>query len=130
MFISYPMVEALKHQSKSLNFKDLKVQAGENINYKKLVNDDTFNELKQINRYTEETWHQLIDLHLCKVNYIINGDFTFPQYYFNQTDIFLKQLEKYINVDYTVGVLSSFPVFLFDYYGYEYLLRLISDDRQ
>ena len=42
-----------------------------------------------------------------------------------QFDLFLKQLEKYIEIDNVVAVLSAFPIFLFDYYGYSFISELI-----
>jgi len=125
LFISYPMVEALKHFSESINFDTLKVKAKENIKYKDLVNKEAQKELKQIKKYTKEIWIQLIDLHLKKMNFIIEKDFSFPNKNFSQDEIFSKQLEDYINVDFTVSVLSSFPIFLLDYYGKKYILNLM-----
>ena len=36
LYISYPMVESIKHFSEELDFKNLKVEAKKNIKYKKL----------------------------------------------------------------------------------------------
>lgn len=128
LFISYPMVEALKHFSDDIEFKTLKVRAKENIGYKQIVDFQAHKTLKQINKYSKEIWLQLIELHLNKTNHLVNEDYSLPKNIIHQNDIFLKQLEKYINVDSTVAVLSSFPVFLFDYYGYKYICRLLNKD--
>lgn len=126
IFISYPMVEALKHFSDSIDFKHLKVDAKEKVNYKKMVSDECNNQFIDLTKYTREMWIQLIELHLKKKNYIVNDDYSLPTENVSQNDIFLKQLEKYISKDSTVAVLSSFPIFIFDYYGYDIIKKLLS----
>ncbi len=128
LFISYPMVEALKHYSDSKDFKLLTVKAKEKIGYKKLVNEECNNELMHLTAYTKDIWIQLIELHLKKMNHIVKEDYSLPTKNISQNEIFEKQLEKHINIDFTVAVLSSFPVFLFDYYGFEFISELLSDN--
>ena len=117
LFVSYPMVESLKHFSKTINFKELKVKAKKNIKYKNLVSQEASSNLINFTIYTKEKWVSLIKVHLMKSNYILTDNYSLPNDITNQIDIFNKQLEKYIKIDSTVGVLSSFPLFLFDYYG-------------
>ncbi|WP_222164643.1 hypothetical protein [Edaphocola aurantiacus] len=118
LYISYPMVEALRHISEpETNFKDLKVECKVNINYKKVVHDTCMKCYSQYKKYDEETWNSVICLHLMKMNYIVNGSYEYPNGNISQLDLFYSQQQKYINIDSTIGVLSSFPVFLFDYYG-------------
>jgi len=125
LFISYPMVEALKHFSNSMLFEQLKVKAKKNIKYKHLVSTEADKELIQINKYTKEIWIQLIELHLNKMNFITNDSFSLPIQIISQYEIFKNQLLKYINIDSTVAVLSSFPIFIFEYYGQDYIFDLI-----
>ncbi len=101
LFISYPMVEAIKHYSNSIDFKQLKVKAKENIKYKNIVhlNSDTI--YRDLTVYSKEIWILLINIHLKKMNYIINDDYSIPKEIVSQYNIFLKQLEKYINADST-----------------------------
>lgn len=127
LFISYPMIEALKHYSDSTDFKQLKIKAKENIKYKKLVDDNSKPIHRDLTSYTRDIWIDLIAMHLKKMNYITNDEYSLPKEKNSQLDIFRKQLEKYINIDSTVGVLSSFPVFLFDYYGYSFIKKLLSE---
>jgi len=56
------------------------------------------------------------------MNYIVTDDYRFPTKYFSQLSIFEKQKEKY-KVPNEVGVLSTFPVFLYDEFGTEKLSR-------
>ena len=125
LYISYPMVEALKHITINNDFKDLKVDAKSNINYKHLVSIQARKELIDFRYYTKDTWLMLIDLHLSKMNYIANGNYTIPLSIIPQNIIFSKQEEKYINIDSTVAILSSFPIFLFEYYGHEFIVNLL-----
>jgi hypothetical protein len=126
LYISYPMVEAIKHISPAIDFKTLKVKAKVNIRYKNLVGNSCRENLKNFNAYSENTWKELLDKHLKKMNYIVTNKFSIPNVYIPQVDIFQKQLEKYINVDQTVAVLSPFPVFVFDYYGYEKIFKILN----
>jgi hypothetical protein len=129
LFISYPMVEALKHFSDSMDFMNLKVKAKENISYKQIVDKESNNDLKQVTKYSKTVWIQLIELHLKKMNYISNGNNKLPTNLITQSEIFLNQLDKYICKDLTVAVLSSFPIFIFDYYGIDYILKLVSEKK-
>lgn len=126
LFISYPMVEALKHYRASTDFKNLKVKAKQNINYKNLVHHNSDPGLRDFNAYTKDIWATLIAQHLMKMNFIVNNDYSVPSDNSSQEVIFQNQLDKYINLDSTVGVLSAFPIFLFDYYGEKYIMEMIS----
>lgn len=127
LYISYPMIESLKHYSELIDFKNLKVKAKENIRYKQLVNGEAKSELKQIKKYTKQIWLQLIELHLKKMNFVVNDDYSLPTSNSSQDNIFFKQLEKYIKIDSTVAVLCAFPIFLFDYYGHRYISQLFEN---
>ena len=59
------------------------------------------------------------------MNFIVNDDFSLPKESISQSEIFDKQLEKYINIDSTIAILSAFPVFLFDYYGFQTINKII-----
>jgi hypothetical protein len=120
LYVSYPMAEALKHICDYETFKDLTVECKKNISYKNIVHDSCIKSLKSLihcNSYNLETWKQLINVHLKKMNFVVNDSFTLPGDIISQFIIFSKQLEKYININSTVAVLSAFPVFLHDYYG-------------
>lgn len=125
LFISYPMVEAIKHISEAIDFKELAVNAKENINYKKIVSEECKSSLKDLTSLTYVNWLEIIQLHLKKMNYIVNGDFTIPKEHISQLEIFTNQLNKYLNANSTVSVLSAFPIFLFDYYGFKKIDELI-----
>lgn len=119
LYLSYPMVEALKHVEDFDTFEELKVLCKENIDYKKVVRQNGLESLKHIVKYDNQNWKALIDIHLKKMNKIVNNSYRFPSEVIDQSVIFDNQLEKYINVDQTIAILSAFPVFLHDYYGNE-----------
>ncbi len=117
LYISYPMVESLKHICDINDFKNLVVDCYENISYKSLVHRTSIDSFKSFNKYELETWNLLINLHLRKMNYIVRGSYSFPSEIFEQFLIYEMQLQKFIIPKSKVAVLNSFPVFLLDYYG-------------
>ncbi len=125
LLISYPMVEALKHFSDDNTFKFLKVKAKHNIHYKKIVSKEANKKLINFNSYTKEDWITLLNCHLKKMNYIVNNKYKIPNNSHSQIKIFKNQVDKYINNDCTVAVLSSFPIFLFEYYGVDFINNLL-----
>lgn len=125
LYISYPMVEALKHIEEYNTFKELKIASADFKNYKKIVSDNCIEHLKHFHLYDIETWNTVVETHLKKMNDLVNDTFTFPDAIIDQLTIFRKQLEKHINIYKTVAVLSAFPIFLHDYYGNEELRKRI-----
>jgi len=114
LFVSYPMVEALRHLKDDIDFKDTKAiseKAYKNISKEC---DECF---LHFNDYLEENWHTVISQHCQKANFIVNDTFEFPKNIIEQLKILEKQKEKYIDTEEKVGVLSAFPLFLLDYYG-------------
>ena len=135
LYISYPMVEAIRHYKDKDCFKSLTVKCKRNncpyINecleredclkephYKNIVANDSKPQLSNVNSFTEQVWQELITAHLCKANYLVNDAFTLPKSLMTQENIFSKQLEKHIcHKCPEVGVLSAFPLYVLDYFG-------------
>lgn len=147
MFISYPMVEALRHYRDMESFRDLTVKCKRancpwlqecetkddclaEPHYKRLVPTDNRPSLSNVNSYTFEVWKELITAHLCKMNYLVNDNFSMPQSLVSQQTIFDCQQVKHISHRCPeVAVLSAFPPFILDYFGIEGLLaKLVSDE--
>lgn len=126
LFINYPMIESLKHYSKLIDFKGLKIDAKKDIRYKHIVSINGDEIYRHFHLYTQEQWICLIGVHLKKMNYVVSDSYDFPTNNHTQSEIFFNQLEKYIEIDSTIAVLSSFPIFLFDYYGHDYIVELLS----
>lgn len=135
LYISYPMVEAIRHFKDHDSFKDLSVKCkGRNCpyqksckevetclhepHYKKQVGDEC-PEMSNMHQYkTLSIWKTLVKAHLCKMNYVVNDCYSLPEELVSQLEVFEKQLEKYIGQSCPkVAVLSAFPLFVLDYYG-------------
>ena len=121
LYVSYPMVEALKHINNYDDFKELTATITDNTSYKKRVDKEANNKYKQVNKYNKETWLELIKIHTKKVGYIVNSKYSYPEEENPQNTIFIKHKEKYIKPSKEVAILGSFPIFLVDYYGYKIL---------
>lgn len=126
LYISYPMVEAIKHVKTDVPFESVCVPAKQNIKYKKWVSEQCDQQYNQVGRYNTKQWQTLIDAHLCKMNGLMTDTFVWPSQYFPQSEIFDKQLEKHITRSGEVAVLSSIPMLLVDYYGTEKLRKTMS----
>lgn len=127
LYLSYPMVESLKHIENYDNFEHLKVPCKTDIAYKKIVSTNGLDNLKHFIKYDTETWKILITVHLKKMNKIVKNSYEFPNEIIDQIVIFNYQEQNYIKIDKTVGVLSSFPVFLHDYYGNQEIIKRLSE---
>ena len=125
LYISYPMVEALKHIEDYDTFKDLKVTCKTNTKYKNTVSKFCIEQLKHFQFYDFDIWKKLIGTHLSKMNQIVNDIYELPIEIIDQLTVFSNQLDKYIKIDSTVSILSSFPIFLHDYYGNIKLVTLL-----
>ena len=141
LYISYPMVEAIRHYKDLDSFKELTVKCKrancpykdncENLeacmkepHYKTVSASECRPDLNNINKYTNDVWQNLIYAHVSKMNYLVNDLFAFPEKTELQSAIFDKQLEKHVNHKCPmVAVLSAFPIYVLDYYGVETLKR-------
>lgn len=135
LYISYPMVEAIRHFRDTDSFKTLTVKCKRSNcpytdecidradclkepHYKKIVATDSKPQLSNVNSYTKEVWQELITAHLCKANFLVNKAFSLPISLISQEDIFSKQLENHIcHKCPEVAVLSAFPLYVLDYFG-------------
>ncbi len=130
LFISYPMVEAIKHISSTIDFKQLTVEAKRNIKYKNKVHEEGALIWRNLKKLTYGQWGELLQLHLKKMHFIVTNNFTMPNEHISQREIFTNQLSKYLKADNAkVAVLSGFPIFLFDYYGYHKTMELIENSK-
>lgn len=141
LYISYPMVEAMRHYKDMNSFKSLTVKCKrancpyigscsekemclKEPHYKTFVPMDSLPQLSNVNAYTRTVWQELITAHLCKMNDLVNDVFQLPTSLQSQTVIFNKQFEKYIDHKCPkVAVLSAFPLFVLDYFGCEQLRK-------
>lgn len=139
LYISYPMVEAIRHYKDMDSFKFLTVKCKRRNcillescankdtclsepHYKTFVPTDSQGRLSNVNAFSSIVWKELITAHLCKMNYLVLDKYEMPSTLQSQATIFNKQMEKHINQECPkVAVLSAFPLFILDYYGCERL---------
>jgi len=96
LYISYPMIESLKHFPKEGDFEDVVVPARKNIKYKQFVDTQIDSRYNTIGSYDRSTWIILIEAHLKKLNFIVNNIYELPNRTIYQDEIFSNQKEKYI----------------------------------
>lgn len=128
LFVSYPMVEAIKHLKEDICFNETKSIS--EPQYKTIARNNCDSYLKKFgesdkNNILKENWNYIISEHCKKANYIVNNIFSFPEVIIAQDEIHKKQIEKYDTVNNEVAVLSAFPLMLLDYYGNVKLKELI-----
>lgn len=115
LYVSYPMVEAIKHLKDGINFKNIIEESSSS--YKDLVSQGCDNYLVDLRKLTIDDWNRIIQEHSKKANFIVNDDFIFPSNITKQCEIFDGQKQKFIEPYRKVAVLGSFPLFLLEYYG-------------
>lgn len=124
LFLSYPMVEALRHfNPEQINFAELAVEAKKNIHYKNVVHKSA--KYFRIENINGAVWNEICFENLCKANSIILGDYQLPASpeTVTQESIFSAQRKRYITPDSLVSVLSAFPLFVYHYFGNGVLSR-------
>ena len=144
LYISYPMVEAIRHFRDLESFKHLTVKCKRancpyiedcddkddclnEPHYKRFSASDSLARMSNINSYSGEVWRELITAHICKANYLVRNTFELPEFLISQESIFESQVEKYISHKCPrVAVLSAFPLYVLDYYGVENTLKKLN----
>ena len=128
LYISYPMVEALKHLKKDkLDINNYLVEAKTRINYKNFVSQNT--DYENLVNLTKEDWFFIISENLKRCLFLLeiaNINYEIYSNMINQESIFNKQLDKYISQEEKVLVLSAFPFFLIEYFGEEFFSLVVS----
>ena len=117
LYISYPMLEAIKHIQDELSFSEVCAPIANNSRYKGLVSDVCKPELKHLNALEKHHWELINHQHFMKAWQLFCDDFSLPESLIPQMTIFEKQLQKHIDTEASVAVLSAFPLLLLDYYG-------------
>jgi hypothetical protein len=131
LWISYPMVEAIKHCRKDPKdcFNDACLEICKIANYKQFVNENS--QFQDIRKFNKDTWYYLTLINLQRVyclinnNYNIISDYQKIKQWFEQNIIITKniqekQFDKFISPENQIVVLSPFPLFLINYFGEKY----------
>lgn len=143
LYLSYPMVEAIRHFRDMDSFKDLVAKCKRNKtlesmkcpnkfscadidsclaedHYKAISSREGDPRYSDIRKYTFNVWKTLIQANAFKLNHLVNDNYSMPENYISQKAVFEKQLSKHILQQCPhVAVLSSFPLYIIDYYGVE-----------
>lgn len=145
LYISYPMLEAIRHYNDMESFKNLTVKCKRancpykddceavevcmnEPHYKTVSAQECRPQLTNINHYTKEVWQELICANVFKMNYLVHDVFGLPAQIETQSTIFEKQQEKHINHKCPeVAVLSAFPIYVLDYFGTEGLKKRLEE---
>ncbi|WP_293735996.1 hypothetical protein [uncultured Phascolarctobacterium sp.] len=121
LYISYPMVEALKDLAAS-NVCNNRccIHCNESGSYKRSINDNA-KDFQDVRKYNCFTWAHFCRHAIMKANCIVNGTYNMTDYAtfignISQWDIFKKQ-ELEVKNHNRIYVLSAFPLFLLEYFG-------------
>lgn len=135
MFVSYPMVEALRHYPGRDAFMRLLVKGKpggcgrhrtcmdfgacrKEKHYKKVVPAECRTDLVNWGKYGLDEWKLLVRDHVMKGNLLVYGVDAWPVDAIRQLQIFDVQERDYLSMACPrVSVLSGFPLFLLDYLG-------------
>lgn len=128
LYLSYPMVEAVKHLHEDQCFKTCTVPAKLNINYKNQVNKEGCKTLQNLHQFSTSHWLRIANANLKKFNYVMTGSYSVSEAYYEQVELFQQQDEQYIQPTETIAVLSAFPLFLADYFGATDLLQRLNSN--
>ena len=126
LYISYPMVEAIRHLSPDVKFENTIVNGKSVIKYKNIVHNEGVHYLRNLAELSFENWQYIIEEHCKKTNHLMCNTYELPTSYISQLQIFNAQKQKHIDVNEKVAVLSAFPTFIADYYGYAKLPDLLN----
>ncbi len=120
LYLSYPMVEAIRHLAPGIDFSQVVVNAKiTGAEYKKLSACSDYQHLKKLEK---ADWDFINAEHYKKAHFIVCGSWALPANQatlatLNQSGIFAAQLKKYIQSRQEIAVLSAFPFFIVEYFG-------------
>ena len=120
LYISYPMIEAIKcFESRDVgkNFKDLVYTISAGTKFKQYVGEYAHHRCIFFHKYTQDHWNLMISLNLKKYNWITTDIYEKKFDQLCQLKLLEHQIQKYIEPSKTVSVIASFPLMLVDFYG-------------
>lgn len=124
LYISYPMVEAIKcykSRDETNNFRDLCYVVPQGSSFKQFVDGYVALQCRDLTCYSQDHWMEILHLNLKKYNWITSDKFDFSFDELCQNRLLEAQIYKFINPHNTVSVIASFPIMLTDYYGKSWL---------
>lgn len=130
LYVNYPMIESLKYTKElpDADYWQYVATREECANHLFKGNAERFayaqakafrfiDLAKNSEQAVSAVWEKLKFQNVSKANYLVSGNNTIPtrKSSINQKEIFQAQREKYVDVDDSVAILNSFPIFIFDY---------------
>lgn len=130
LYINYPMIESLKYTKEipDANYWRYVATREECASHKFKGNTERFayseakafrfiDLVKTERQKVADNWEKLKFQNVCKANYLVSDSNTLPLWKstINQKDIFEAQKSKYVDINESVAILNSFPIFLYDY---------------
>ena len=132
LYISYPMVEAIKDFEEINSFPQrnfLLIEDG--IRYKNLLSASSSH--LDFKNYTKQLWDDLITIYIIKIHYIFNMEID-NNYLLESTkkastlSIYMNVLKKYDIPFSCIPILSAFPEFILDYFTINFIFENIEID--
>jgi hypothetical protein len=128
LFISYPMVEAIKDISSygTICIDRCRHNFVNYVDYKHIVHERTIH--RDIMQFSIQLWKQLIIANLIKANCIVNNDCSLPSFtmfkQINQKILAEQQEKKFISESDMIAIISAFPLFLVDYFDESFYVEM------
>lgn len=119
LFISYPMVEAIRHHGDDLQDEVLYSTSKPLLErYKKAMNNsiEIDGRFHNWGLYDLSIWKEIIEFNLKRALFLVANDYSLPNDPIDQISIFECQINKHIPNN-QIAVLSSFSLMLHEYYG-------------
>lgn len=117
LFVSYPMIESIKHIIPGRCFSTVLAEAKIKERYKGVVSNEGCKTLQNLNELSDESIKLIHAEHFKKANFLCNDKFELPEEILDQQVIFDSQLIKYIKPDEKISVLNGFPMLFLHYFG-------------
>nr|WP_315442089.1 hypothetical protein [uncultured Treponema sp.] len=135
LFISYPMVEAVKDSASEKFLSDEEhrtILLKDSKNYKNIVSTKIESALKYFAQYTTITWERIIKQTLQQASWILHDKDMLPDIdtakQMSQSDIYDAEYNKYLTQQNSMAILSAFPFFIMEYFPKEFIQKNILND--
>lgn len=134
LFISYPMVEAVKDSAseKFLCDEQRTILVEDSKNYKNTVHTKIESVLKYFAKYTTTTWQRIIKQNLQQASWILYDNDVMPDIdtakQMSQSDIYQAEYNKYVTKQNRIAILSAFPFFVMEYFPKDFIQNKILND--
>lgn len=127
LYISYPMVEAIKTVSlQNKTYSNFYIAIDESAEYKKNVGN--YLEFANYSKFTKEMWMILCEASRKQASLIVTYKYISDYYEFiktiTQKKIYAAQKELFIHQNKCIAVLNSIPLFLIEYFKIEFWLEV------